>query len=41
MHKGMKRKFGKDESKMVASSTMDQDRKTGKKKGRRKRSMKK
>ena len=36
-----KMKYGKDEAKMVASATWDQDRKTGKKKGRRKRSMKK
>jgi hypothetical protein len=33
---GKKMKYGKDESKMTASATWDQDRKTGKKKGKRK-----
>jgi hypothetical protein len=32
-----KMKYGKDESKMMSSTTLDQDRKYGKKKGKRKR----
>jgi hypothetical protein len=40
MPKGLKKKYGRDERKMMASAEMDEDRKVGKKKGRRKRGSK-